>query len=128
VLRGPSISEVILSPEEIDYTGIERPGAIVVLDQEGANRRRAMFDHLEEDTLVVKIEGVAIPACKAQIHAVDLKALGIKKPDWALASLAILATQGQIISLEMLTAALKIRFKGKILESSLDLIQKASSP
>ena len=123
VLRGPSISELILSPEEIDYTGIERPSAIVVLDQEGANRRRAMFDHLEEDTLVVKIEGIEIPACKAQIHAVDLKALGIKKPDWALASLAILATQGQIISLEMLTAALKIRFKGKVLENSLGLIR-----
>jgi hypothetical protein len=55
---------------------------------------------------------------------VDLKALGIKKPDWALASLALLANPGQIISLEMLTAALKIRFKGKILDNSLELIQK----
>jgi len=110
VLRGPSISELILSPEEIDYTGIE-----------------SMFDHLEQDTLVVQIEGVEIPACQAQIHRVDLKALGIKKPDWALASLALLANPGQIISLEMLAAALKIRFKGKILDNALELIQKASN-
>ena len=34
---------------------------------------------------------------------------------------------GQIISLEMLAAALKIRFKGKVLESALDLIHKASN-
>ena len=127
VLRGPSISELILSPEEIDYTGIERPSAIVALDQEGVNRRRAMFEHLEPDTLVVQIEGVEIPACKAQIHRVDLKALGIKKPDWALASLALLANPGRIISLDMLAAALKIRFKGKILENSLELIEKASN-
>ncbi len=126
VLRGPSISELILSPEEIDYTGIQRPSAIVALDQEGVNRRKAMFDHLDQDTLVVKSEGVEIPACKARIHRVDLKSLGIKKPDWALASLVVLANLGQIISLEMLAAALKIRFKGKILESSLELIQRVS--
>ncbi len=124
VLRGPSISELILSPEEIDYTGIERPSAIVALDQEGVNRRQAMFDHLEEDTLVIQIKGVEIPPCRAQIHGVDLKDLGIKKPDWALASLALLAEPGRMISMEMLAAALNIRFKGKILKSSLDLIEK----
>jgi len=127
VLRGFSISELILSPDEIDYTGIESPSAIVALDQEGVNRRRAMFDHLGKDTLVVQIADVEIPACTARIHGVDLKSLGIKKPDWALASLAVLAHQGQIVSLEMLTAALKLRFKGKILENSLDLIQKVAS-
>ncbi len=127
VLRGPSISELILSPEEIDYTGIERPSAIVAIDQEGVDRRKAMFDHLDQDTLVVTCEGVEVPACKARIHRVDLKSLGIKKPDWALASLAVLANLGQILSLEMLAAALKIRFKGKILEISLDLIQKTGN-
>jgi 2-oxoglutarate ferredoxin oxidoreductase subunit beta len=73
---------------------------------------------------VVQIGDVALPACKAWIQAVDLKSLGIRKPDWALASLAVLAYQGEVISPEMLTAALKIRFKGKILESSLALIKK----
>ena len=124
VLRGPSISELILAPEEIDYTGIERPSVIVALDQEGVDRRQALFKNLETDTLVVQIEGVRIPACQAQVQRVDLKAHGIKKPDWALASLAVLAHQSQIISLDMLTAALKIRFKGKVLESSLDLVKK----
>jgi hypothetical protein len=76
---------------------------------------------------VVACEGVEVPDCKARIHRVDLKSLGIKKPDWALASLAVLANMGQILSLEMLAAALKIRFKGKILEISLDLIQKTGN-
>ena len=125
VLRGPSISELILAPEEIDYTGIERPSVIVALDQEGVDRRRALFDNLEADTLVVQIEGVQIPACHARIQTINLKAHGIKKPDWALASLSVLAHQNQIISLEMLTAALKIRFKGKVLERSLELFEKA---
>ena len=127
VLRGPSISELILSPEEIDYAGIERPSAVVAIDQEGVDRRRAMFENLDEDTLVVQFEGVEIPACKARIHRVDLKTLGIKKPDWALASLAVLASLEQIISLEMLAAALRIRFKGEVLENGLELIQKVGN-
>jgi 2-oxoglutarate ferredoxin oxidoreductase subunit beta len=127
VLRGFSISELILSPEEIDYTGIERPNAIVAIDQEGVDRRRAMFGRLDENTLVVACDGVAIPACSARIHRLNLKSAGIKKPDWALASLAALANLGQIVSLEMLAAALKIRFKGKILETALELIQKAGA-
>ena len=126
VLRGPSISELILSPEEIDYTGIERPSAIVAIDQEGVDRRKAMFGHLDQNTLVVTCEGVVIPASKTRIHRMDLKSAGIKKPDWALASLAALAKLGQIISLEMLAAALKIRFKGKVLADSLELIQRVS--
>ena len=124
VLRGPSISELILSPDKIDYTGIEKPRVIVALDQEGVDRRRAIFDQLEKESLVILVGDVKIPSCKARIHAVDLKALGIKKPDWALASLAVLARQEQIISMEMLTEALKIRFKDKVLESSLELIKK----
>ena len=44
VLRGPSISELILSPEEIDFTGIENPTVMVALDQEGVDRRRDLFE------------------------------------------------------------------------------------
>ncbi len=127
VLRGPSISEVILAPGKIDYTGIERPSVIVALDQEGVDRRQALFENLETDTLVVQMEGIRIPACRARVQQVDLKAHRIKRPDWALASLAVLAHQNQIITLEMLTAALKIRFKGRALESSLELVKKTAN-
>ena len=97
----------------------------MALDQEGVDRRRSMFDWLDDESLVVQIGDVSIPDCEARIHHVDLKSLGIKKPDWALASLAVLAQEEQIVSMEMLAEALKIRFKGKVLESSLDIIQKA---
>jgi len=124
VLRGPSISELILSPQAIDYTGIESPNVILALDQEGVDRRRAIFEHLHQDALVMVCDGVTVPAGNASVHRMDLKSAGIKKPDWALASLAVLANRGQIISSEMLAAALKIRFKGRVLADSLELIQR----
>jgi Pyruvate/2-oxoacid:ferredoxin oxidoreductase gamma subunit len=57
----------------------------------------------------------------------DLEAQGIKKPDWALASVGVLAKLGRIINPEMLAAALKIKFKGKTLENSLELVEKVAT-
>jgi Pyruvate/2-oxoacid:ferredoxin oxidoreductase gamma subunit len=124
VLRGPSISELILSPEEIDYTGIEMPSVVVALDREGVDRRRSLFKHLEKDVLVIQISGVTIPAGKARIHQVDLKNLGIKRTDWALASLAVMAKLNRILSAEMLKAALKLKFKGKNYQAALEIISR----
>jgi pyruvate/2-oxoacid:ferredoxin oxidoreductase beta subunit/Pyruvate/2-oxoacid:ferredoxin oxidoreductase gamma subunit len=124
VLQGHSISELILSPEDIDFTGIERPSVIVALDQEGVDRRKGMFAELDSRTLILQAKGVTLPQCKARVHPADFKSLGIKKQDWALASLAMLARMNEVIGPEMLECALKIRFKGKSLEAVLELIEK----
>jgi len=57
----------------------------------------------------------------------ELKSLGIKKPNWILASLGVMAHLGKIINPEMLAAALKIRFKGKTLDTALGLVRKVGS-
>jgi hypothetical protein len=51
----------------------------------------------------------------------------IKKPNWALASLGVLAGFGKIISTGMLAAALEIRFKGKTLDTALELVSQIES-
>jgi len=124
VLRGPSISELILSPEEIDFTGIDNPTVVVALDQEGIDRRRDLFHHLAKDTLIIQIKGLTLPDSKARIHVVDLNSQKIKRTDWALASLAVLAGLKQVIQPQMLKAALEVRFKGKTLDSALQLVEQ----
>ena len=124
VLRGPSISELILSPEEIDFTGIDSPTVMVALDQEGVNRRRNLFEHLTKDALIIQSNGVSLPASRARIHQVDFKNQGIRGMDWALASLAVMARLKVVIHFQMLEAALKARFKGKVLDSALDLVKQ----
>jgi len=125
VLRGPSISELILSPEEIDFTGIDTPSVVVALDQEGVDRRRELFERLTDDTLIIQIEGVSLPVSKARIHPVDFKSSGIKRADWALASLAVLAKLNRIISTDMLEAALKLRFKGNTYQAALAVVSRS---
>ncbi|MCG6911016.1 MAG: thiamine pyrophosphate-dependent enzyme [Deltaproteobacteria bacterium] len=127
VLRGHSISEVILSPEAIAYTGIENPDAVLALGPEGAARRRAILGGLTKDTVVIQSADVPLPPSNGKIMTVDFQAAKIKPPDRALAALAMLAGLNSVLSMEMLKAALNIRFRGDVLKKALALIDKASA-
>lgn len=124
VLRGHSVSEVVLSTKEIGYTGIDTPHAILAIGQEGIDRKSALFKKLNDRAVVIKDERVAIPDCRAEIITFDFKDQKIKAPDMALAGLAVLCGQRSIITGDMLQQALYLRFKDKILETALNLIHR----
>jgi Pyruvate/2-oxoacid:ferredoxin oxidoreductase gamma subunit len=127
VMRGHSVSEVILSETEIEYTGIESPSVVVALAPEGVARRGQMLASLSPESLVIKAGGVELPPCRAKVIAVDFKAKKIKSPDWALASLAVLAHENRVLTLEMLKGALGLRFKKAVLEAALDVVGRVSA-
>ncbi len=124
VLRGHSVSEMVLSPQPVDYTGIERPQVVIALADDGVMRRKRLLSRLNVDTLVIKAAGVTLPDSDATIREVDFKARKIKSQDWALASLALLAKSGRVISMEMLKAALAARFSAAILEAAEALVDR----
>ena len=124
VLRGPSISEIILSPEEIGFTGIDRPNVIVALSQEGVDRRKHLFNQVDDNAIIIQTRGVNIPNCSGKIYQIDFKKQKIKEPDRALAAISILAKLNQAIHLDMLKSALTLRFKDKTLASALDLVAR----
>lgn len=124
VLRGPSIAEMILSPEPIDYTGIARPSLVMALGPEGVARRRKTFAALDSSAVVIRTAGVEVPASAARTHCVDLKAQGLKSTDWALAMLGVAAKLGQAVGMETLEAALAKRLKGEALAGSLDIVRR----
>jgi len=123
VLRGHSITEVILSPEDIGYTGIARPDVVLALSQEGVDRRRHIFDDLDHRSLIVLGKEIDLPPCKAEVHRIDFKALKIKPHDRALASLGILAKLSRVIGMNMLASALRYRFRGAVLASAQDMVE-----
>ena len=124
VLRGPSISEVILSGDPIAYTGLSRPDVVVALSQEGVDRRKSLFAGLDSQTRILKAVDTRIPPCAGVIQTIDFTQIGVKPADRALAALAVLAKKGQIIDMDMLTTALRKRFADKILASALALVEK----
>jgi 2-oxoglutarate ferredoxin oxidoreductase subunit beta len=126
VLRGPSISELILSAEPIEYAGIERPDVILALSQEGVDRRRQLFAALKSTTRVLQVPEVTLPPTMARVSGIDLRSLGIKPQDWALAALAALAKTNRIISMDMLRAALITRFRDDVLAAAQQLVEKVT--
>ena len=124
VLRGHSVSEMVLSPDPVDYTGIERPAVVVALANEGVGRRKSLIAGLGPQTLIIKAVGVNLPETGATVQEIDFKVQKIKIQDWALASLALLAKKDHLISIEMLTAALSIRFKKEIAETAVELVDR----
>ena len=126
VLTGPSISEVILSAEEIDYTGIVQPAVVIALAPEGVARKKDLFSQIEQQSLVIRTEGVKTPSTRARVVSVNFKDHGIKKTDWAFASLVVLAKMNEVLSMEMLDAAFKERFKGEVLNAVKEIVSRVN--
>jgi len=124
VLRGQSVSEILISPEKIGYTGIKSPSIVLALSDEGVLRKKSIFAELESSTFVLKEKSVTIPETKADVLEIDFRELKIKKQDWALASLGIMAKNKKAINKEMLELALKSRFNKKVFLLAMETIEK----
>jgi len=124
VLRGQSVSEILLTPEKIGYPGLEAPAVVLALSDEGVARRQKIFAKLTPETFVLKEKSVTIPSTRARVEEIDFKELKIRKPDWALASLGILAKKELVLTREMLISALKSRFNPKVFELAMETIGK----
>ena len=126
VLRGHSVSEIILNPEPIGYTGSAQPAVVIALAAEGVARRKSQLAQLGGQTLVIKAKGVEMPPTRAELQEVDFKAHKVKSPDWALAALALMARSGRGISLEMLKGAIALRFGAQVRDQALDLVERVA--
>ncbi len=124
VLRGQSVSEILIDPEKIGYTGIESPTVVLALSDEGVQRRQHIFADLKPDTFVLRENSVSIPDTKADVLEIDFKKLKIKKQDWALASLGVLAKNEKALNKDMLESAVKLRFNEKVYKIAMETINK----
>ena len=126
VLRGHSISELVLAKEGIDYTGIDIPSVVIALAPEGVAKRLEMLAGLEETTWILAIKGLEIPSTSARITELDFHKNKIKSRDWALAALIYLACKKKVLTLEMLRTAVELKFSGKVVEQISNLIDQVS--
>jgi len=127
VMRGPSVTEVIVSPQAITYTEVGKPDVIVALSEEPVRKCWGLFQKMEKEGRVILAAGVEIPTTDAQVLEVNFKAGGIKKKERALAALSLLAQTGDPVTLEMLREAISQSFHGQRLEEALRILEKAAA-
>jgi hypothetical protein len=126
VLRGQSVSEIILSPEPIGYAGIESPTLVLALSEEGVQRRKKLFAKLQPETVVLREKSVEIPETRARVMEMDLRGMGLKRQEWALGSLGFVAARGLGLNLAMLDNALKTRFNDKVYRGSMEVLNQVA--
>jgi len=67
VMTGHSLGEVIVSPEPIDYTGIERPDHLVLFSEDGLKKVRGGLAKLGPEATVYAEETLELPGTAARV-------------------------------------------------------------
>ncbi len=67
VMTGHSISEIVLSPDEIEYTGIDVPDYILVLSVDGLKKVRERIRDLPATSMVLADDSLDLPETKARV-------------------------------------------------------------
>jgi pyruvate/2-oxoacid:ferredoxin oxidoreductase beta subunit/Pyruvate/2-oxoacid:ferredoxin oxidoreductase gamma subunit len=125
VLRGYSVSEVVISREPVLYTGITLPDVILALSEEGVGRRKDIFGKLDAGALVIQAGDATVPETEARVIKMDFQGIyKISSVNRPLASLAVLALESSILTMDMLYAGLRQRFTGRALEESEALLHR----
>lgn len=122
VLKGPSVSEIIVWPGEVGYTGIDAADVVVVISDEGVRRRRGAFAAMSDQALIIAAADATLPESPAEVIKVDFKAWKIAGRDRALAALAVLAVSNRVINIPMLKTAIAKRFPEGLAEQALELV------
>ena len=78
VKTGHSISEIILSPEEIRYTGVAKPDALVLISVDGLKKAGRHLANMTEDDILFTIPQFADAPTKARKVILDPKKAGIR--------------------------------------------------
>ena len=106
---GHSIAEIVLSPQEILYTGISKPNLMVVLFPEGYAKVKGFFPYLTpSDTLIISSD---LPPAETQAQKIilDFKRVtpvGSKKENWVVMALASVLAETGIYPLAALREAI----------------------
>lgn len=67
---GFSLSEIVLSPSDISYTGIDDPSAVIVVSSDGLRELhdKRVFDRLTADSLLIIDRELEVPQTAARVH------------------------------------------------------------
>lgn len=110
VKTGHSLSELILSPQPIDYTGIARPDALVLVSPEGLAKVRGLLAAMTEDDLVFTTPELPRAETPARVVTLDFAAAGVPQPRTrrALAALAASLLRLDVVPVDALREAARL--------------------
>jgi 2-oxoglutarate ferredoxin oxidoreductase subunit beta len=125
VMTGHSVSEVILSPEEVFYTGIQKPDIFLAIAPEGLKFTRHQFKALTENDTIFARKDLLPLETKAHIIPLDLGR--VSKKNIALVCVAAMLRQTLSYPIGALQEAIRLTQRKEIAEQSLKAVEAGAS-
>jgi pyruvate/2-oxoacid:ferredoxin oxidoreductase beta subunit/Pyruvate/2-oxoacid:ferredoxin oxidoreductase gamma subunit len=126
VMSGYSQSEVILSPREIFYTGVERPDVLAILSAEGLGQVLDLPARMDAAGRIYVMPELA-ERVQTRARKIVFKPLGKRanKKTLALMALAAMLRDTGWLPLEALTDAIKTESRAEIAEEQLSAVERS---
>jgi pyruvate/2-oxoacid:ferredoxin oxidoreductase beta subunit/Pyruvate/2-oxoacid:ferredoxin oxidoreductase gamma subunit len=120
VMTGHSVSEIILSPERIDYTGIDQPDYVVLISDDGLRRVRGRMAALPPSCVVYADDSLVLPLTPARVCRLALQTLRseVGPLGVATAALGALLQDSGVYPVEAMALAARTFQSPKIAESA----------
>ena len=128
VKTGHSISEIILSPEEIRYTGIARPEALVLISNDGLKKAGRYLANMREDDILFTIPQFADTPTRARKVILDPKLAGVRvtRTNLALLLTAAALRYLDLFPIEAMEEAVR-RFQARFADQNLPVIAASAN-
>ena len=124
VMTGHSLAEVILSPQHIDYTGIDEPDIILAISEAGVKQAGGSIGALPKTATIFAEESLDLPETNAQVRRFPFIKTAKSINRLSLTSVAIgsvLADTGAV-PLEAFTDAIRSNQKPAIAEINIKAV------
>jgi Pyruvate/2-oxoacid:ferredoxin oxidoreductase gamma subunit len=121
VKTGHSVAEIILSPQRIEYTGIDVPDYVIVVSEDGVRRISRQMANYPESCVVYADASLELPATGARVRPIDLESIRRKTGPLGLATAALgafLAETG-LYPLEAVARAIETARSPKLAEAGI---------
>lgn len=125
VMTGHSVSEVILSPEEIYYTGIERPDIFIALALEGLKASSRQLTALTDESQLYIRHDLPSVDTKAQIIPMDVGR--VSKREIAVTVLSAIIRNLDLYPLDAFREAIRLTQRSEIALESLKAVERGST-
>lgn len=129
VQTGPSVAEIILSPDRIDYTGIDDPDYFVLISEDGLKRTKAKIQKLPETCVLYVDEDMVLPETKAVVRRLPFTQLQKEVGRLALSTAVIAAMleESGLYPIEALIEAVNFSQSAKIADINIKSINAGAA-
>jgi 2-oxoglutarate ferredoxin oxidoreductase subunit beta len=129
VMTGHSIAEIILSPHNIAYTGIDSPDYFVIISEEGASRVRKKIESLPPTCIVLVDEDIQLPETKAKIMRFPFRQVSkdVGKLTTGTVALASLLRHSGLFPVEAFKESISAFQKPAIAETNIKAVEAGSA-